>query len=66
MLSGLDVILKAFVLTCTATLTTSTDAISKKQIAAQCLQAMFVLRSCDMTRAEQRRKLTLYIYIYLR
>lgn len=59
MLSGLDVILKAFVLTCMATLTMSTDAITKKQIAAQCFASDVVLRSCDMTQAEQREKLTL-------
>lgn len=53
MLSGLDVILKAFVLTCVATFTMSADAITKKKIAAaQCLPA--VLSRGAVTQAEQR------------
>lgn len=51
-----SVILSAFVLTCTAALVPSADAISKRPIAARCLPAVFILRSCDMTQAREKEK----------
>lgn len=52
----LSVILNAFVLTCTAALVSSADAITKTPIAARCLPAVFILGSCDMTQARQKEK----------